>query len=571
MKFRSTLVLLAFALCVAPVVSGCKKSSDAPARASTAEVPKPSRQWLEGELPAEVGQGEPVRGGTLTVRLATEPAMLNRLHDAGQDGWMVRTFFGSVFETLLALDRDSAPDYRLKPVLAESYQVSDDGLTATFKLRKDVKFHDGSAFTSEDVRAVIEAVLDPKHPTHAMRSQFIDLASVTTPDPHTVVLRWKRPNHPGLRFFATGFPMMPSEALAGDFDALSINRAPVGTGPFKFESWETGRSISIVRSDTYRGAPAWLDRVVFRIVKDNAVATQLLERGEIDLMTLVLPMVWRELEKPKADNAWAVRDYNRIRFTENGYDWIGWNQERPYFADARVRRALGHLVPLEAVRRNIYLGLQRMTTCPYFLDGPSCDPEIEPLARDPERAKTLLAEAGWNDTDGDGVLDKDGKPLRFTFLVFAHSVNLGRLAPLLQEEFRRAGIDLEIERVEWAVFLERLRKHDFDMVSLAWSTLDVEEDLFGAFHSSQRDGGKNYVNYVNPELDGLLEQSRRTFDDAARITLHRRIHRVLFEDQVYAFLGARNSLDMVKKRVRGIRPSITWYDLSAIWLTPETP
>ncbi|MGA9522604.1 MAG: ABC transporter substrate-binding protein, partial [Myxococcaceae bacterium] len=487
--FRSMSVLLA--VCAAAVASGCKKGGDAPAPALSQTL-QPTQAWLDGALPPEVHQGASVRGGTLTVRLATEPAMLNRLHDAGQDGWMVRTFFGSVFETLLTLDRDSAPAYGLKPLLAESYAISEDGLTATFKLRKDVRFHDGSAFTSEDVRAVVEAVLDPEHPTHAMRSSLAELASVATPDPHTVVLRWKRPNHPGLRSFALAFPMVPSEALAGDFDALAINRAPVGTGPFKFESWETGRALSIVRNDAYWGRAAWLDRVVFRIVKDNAVATQLLERGEIDLMTGVLPMVWRELEKPNPENAWAVRDYNRIRFTENGYDWIGWNEERPYFADPRVRRALGHLIPLEALRRSIYLDLQRITTCPYFLDGPSCDPQIQPLRRDPQRAKALLAEAGWTDRDGDGVLEKNGTPMRFTFLVFAHSVNLARLAPLLQEEFRRAGIDLEIERVEWSVFLERLRKHDFDMVSLAWSTLDVEGDIYGAFHSSQRHGGENY-------------------------------------------------------------------------------
>ncbi len=562
LTFRSMSVALA--VCAAAVVSGCKKSGDAPPR-----LVHPTQQWLDGELPPEVLLGEPNRGGTLTVRLATEPAMLNRLHDAGQDGWMVRTFFGSVFETLLTLDRDSAPEYRLKPLLAESYEISEDGLTATFKLRKDVRFHDGSAFTSEDVRAVVQAVLTPEHPTHAMRSSLVELASIETPDAWTVVLRWKRPDYSGLRSFALAFPMVPSETLAGNFDALAINRAPIGTGPFKFESWETGRSIAIVRNDAYWGRAAWLDRVVFRIVKDNAVGTQLLERGEIDLMTGVLPVVWRALEEPKPGNAWAVRDYNRIRFTDNAYDWIGWNQTRSYFADPRVRRALGHLIPLDVVRKDLYLDLQRITTCPYFLDGPSCDPKIAPLPRDPQGAKALLAEAGWTDSDGDGVLDKDGTPMRFTFLVNAHSVNLGRLAPVLQEEFRAAGIDLEIERVEWAVMLERLRKHDFDMVALAWSTLDVEEDLHGAFHSSQREGGKNYVSYVNPEVDRLLEQSRRTFDQTARVQLHRRIHRVVFEDQVYAFLGARSSLDMVKKRVRGIRPSITWYDLSSIWLAPE--
>jgi peptide/nickel transport system substrate-binding protein len=547
--------VLFVALLAAALAPGCKKGPDAP-KAGGAAAPPPA-QWLSGELPAEVGQGTPVRGGTLTVRLASEPAMLNRLHDAGQDGWMVRAFFGSVFETLLTLDRDAQPAGRLKPLLAERYEISPDGLTSTFHLRPGVKFHDGSAFDSQDVRAVIEAVQNPSHPTVAMRAHVENLASVETPDPLTVVLRWKKPDHPGLRNFAVGFPMVPSEALQGDFDALAINRAPVGTGPFRFESWETGRAITLARNADYWGRPAWLDRVVFRIVKDEAVATQMLQRGELDLMTGVSPTVWRALERPSPDNAWAVSGFNRIRFPENAYDWIGWNEERPFLEDARVRRALGQLIPWDLIRTGIYLDLQPITTCPYYLYGPSCDPAVQPLRHDPGAAKALLAQAGWK------------APPHFTFLVFAHSVNQGKLAQLLQEEFRKAGIELEIERAEWAVFLERLRKHDFDMVALAWSNLDVEDDLTAAFHSSQREGGKNYVSYVNAGVDALLDQSRRTFDDEARAALHRSIHRILFDDQVYAFLGARSSLDLVKKRVHGIRPAINWYDLSSIWVQPE--
>ena len=537
-------------------------------------APIPTRAWLEGELPSDVYEGTPVQGGTLTVRLPAEPAMLNRLHDAGQDAWLVRILFGSVYETLLTIDRTRAPEYPLAPGLAESWEVSPDGLSTTFRLRRDVRFHDGSPFSSADVRAVIDAVMDPRNPTTRMRGYLTDLAGCDTPDRYTVVLRWKRPFLHAARGFALGFPMVSAKALQGDFDALPINRAPIGTGPFKFEKWETGREISLVRNDDYYGSKAHLDRVVFRIVRDGTIATQLFERGEFDLMTAIPPNVWRELEKPTPQHAWAIRGYHRIRFTENAFNWIGWNEARPMFADRRVRRALTQLVPVEAVYRNLTLGLEPPTTCPYYSRGPSCDPALEApdsplrLRHDSQRARELLREAGWADTDGDGILDKDGVPFRFSFLVFSHSVQGGNLAALLKEEFRKAGIAMQIDSAEWAVFLERLRKHDFDAVVLGSATADVENDLFPSFHSSQRDGGENYLSYANAEVDELLDRARRALDPEERIRLHRRIHRALYEDQVLTFLGARSSLDAVKVHVKGIRPSIDWYRLADVWLSP---
>jgi peptide/nickel transport system substrate-binding protein len=557
---------IAAACALACVGGACKKAPPA--------VPIPTRAWLDGELPPEVYEGTPVRGGTLTVRLPVEPAMLNRLHDAGQDAWLVRTLFGSVYETLLQIDRSRAPDYPLAPALAESWEVTADGLSTIFRLRRDVRFHDGSAFSSADVRAVIHAVMDPGHPTTAMRGHLAELAGCETPDAHTVVLRWKRPYPLATRSFALAFPMVPAKSLEGDFDALAINRAPIGTGPFKFEQWEGGREISLVRNDDYYGPKAYLDRVVFRIVRDATVAMELFKRGEFDLMTSISPNVWRELEKPSAENAWAIRGYHRIRFIENAFNWIGWNQERTLFADRRVRRALTHLVPMDAVYRSLTLGLEPPTTCPFYSKGSSCDPALEApdsplrLAHDPARAGALLREAGWTDSDGDGVLDKSGVPFRFSLLV-SHSVFTGKLAALLQQELRKAGIVMEIERAEWAVFLQRLRKHDFDAVVLGSATADVENDLFPNFHSSQRHGGSNYVSYANPEVDALLDRARRALDREERIGLHRRIHRALYEDQVYTFLGTRSSLDAVKVHVKGIRPAIGWYRLAEVWLSPS--
>ncbi|MBK7858347.1 MAG: hypothetical protein IPJ65_06935 [Archangiaceae bacterium] len=546
------------------LLAACPKKSTPDAGVSP-EL-QPSAAWLSGQLPASALAGTPVKGGTFTMRVHVEPNGLNRMHDQQAEGTMTRYTVGPLYETLAELDRDTHPRYDLKPLLAEKWEESDDHRTLTVHLRRGVRFHDGSTFSSRDVKAVVDAVRNPKNPTKAIASYFEDIDALATPDDHTVVVKWKKAYFLSTRNFLTALPMMPSKALEGDFDTLAINRAPIGTGPWKFASWETGRALTFVRFEGYWGAPAWFDQVVIRFVKDETVAAQLWEKGEFDLMTRIQPAVWRSIEKPEAGNAWAISGYHRVMASENNYGWVGWNEQRQFFADKKVRTALGHLFPYDKVARNIDLGLEEPTTCPYFAQGPSCDASVKPLAYDPKLAAQLLDEAGWRDTNQDGVRDKDGVPFKFTFVSNAYSVKLGKLLPLLQEELRKAGIEMDIEKVEAGSYIKRLREQDFDACSLTWSNADPVQDDFPTFHSSQAGkSGSNFVGYRNPDVDRLLEQIREEFDDGRRAALERQVHRALYEDQVYLFLTNRPTLDAVKVGVQGLKPSLAWYDLRRAW------
>jgi peptide/nickel transport system substrate-binding protein len=552
-----------FCVALALVGSGCPRSSGRDAGVALAPA-----AWLAGELPPETGT--PVDGGTLVVRLSSEPAGMNLLHDQYQDGWARRCLVGTVYETLFEIDRQTAPRYELKPLLAESHEASGDHLTDTLHLRRGVKFHDGTVFTARDVKAVLDAVMNPKFATGTLRAFFTDLAGYSTPDDFTLVVRWKRANYFGFRSLVTSLPMVPAASLSGDFDKLALARAPIGTGPFRFEAWETGSEFRLARNPDYWGRPAHLSRIVFRIVRDHAVATELWQRGDFDLMTQLQPEVWRSVERPDPANAWAVSGYNRIRADENNYSWIGWNEERAFFKDVRVRRALGMLVPYQRVYQDLQLGLETPTTCPFYVHSPYCDPQVQALAYDPAGARKLLAEAGWKPRESDGVLEKDGVPFKVSFLTNAHSVFLGKLGPVLQEEYRKVGIELEIENAEWAVFIHRLLEHQFDMASLLWAQLDVETDLFQTFHTSQS-RGSNYVSYGNPEVDSAIVALRSEFDPPRRVELAHRLHRLLYEDQVYAFISERPNLDAAKKTVHGLKPAITWYDLRSVWIEGARP
>ncbi|MBI3183650.1 MAG: hypothetical protein HYZ28_16050 [Myxococcales bacterium] len=554
MRFGLAFLWLAV-LCLLWGCGSCRRGQSADAG------PGLDRDWLEGRLPDGASAGSPVSGGTLVVRAMVEPGGLNYLHDSYRHGWTARMTLGLVAETLTRLDPSS---YEILPLLAERWEESEDHLTHTFHLRRKVTFHDGAPLSSKDVAAVMDAVMSPKLLTGGVRADFADLATYRAPDEHTFVVQWRRPSPLGFRQFAK-LPIYPAASLQGDFDRLAIARAPIGTGPFRFERWETGKEVSLVRHQGYWGEKAHLDRIVFRIVKDHTIAAQLFERGEFGLMTNVQPAVWRSIEEPGPQNAWA-RGYHRIRSTDNSYSYIAWNQARPFFADARVRRALAHLYPAETIFRNVDLGLELPTTCPYFIDGPYCDPAVKPFGFDSGAARALLSEAGWKDSDGDGLLDKDGTAFRFSFLMPPNAVRLGKLGPLLKEEFRKVGIEMSLEKLESAVLSERVNRRDFDAISRVWTEFDLEQDLSQVFHSSERERGSNFVGYSNPELDALLERSRGEPDRARRVELSRRIHRILYQDQPYLFMTARQSLDAAKKEVRGLRPSLVWYDLSRTWI-----
>lgn len=534
-------------LCLSALV-GCKSSSSADA--ALAEPVSPA--WLEGTLPPETTA--PRDGGTLTVRVMNEPACLNHLADNCRDGWVSRMTNRLVTQTLIA---PSATDATLRPELASEWLENEDHTVSTFTLRSGSSFSDGSPLTSADVIATLDAVMDVKRPTGAIRGEFSALGSWKALDATHVQLTWSKPSPFALRALAR-LPILSSKELAGDWTKVQ----PIGTGPFVVEKWERGQSLTLLRRP---GGAAYLERIVFRFVKDHTAAGAMFERGEFDLMTSITPALWRSLEGPQS--AWARRDWNRIKSLDNSYSYIAWNEARPFFADVRVRRALAHLYDTRLITKMVDLDLELPTTCPYFREGGSCDPQVKPLSFSPETARALLADAGFQDTDDDGVLERDGVPLRFSFLLPSTQVRLGKLVPMLQEQFKPVGIELQIEKVETSSLSARVAKRDFDVVSRLWTEFDREQDLYPMFHSSQIDGGSNWVGYSNPEVDSLIEQVRAEFDVPKRHQLEQALHATLYRDQPYLFMTTRQSLDASKRRVHGLQPSLLWYDLRAVWVS----
>src|SRR5262249_53934708 len=301
------------------------------------------------------------------------------------------------------------------------------------------------------------------------------------------------------------------QKFADRFNKHAAGRAPVGTGPYKFEKWDSGREIVLTRNEDYWGTKPYLDKIVYRIITDPTAALTALKSGEIDLQPRLQPLQYQD----QTGGAAFDEQFSKVTYWIPGEYQIFWNNERPFFKDKRVRQALTMLVDREKIIAAIRGGLGRVGVSPFAPQARDFNPNIKPLPYDPKRAAELLDEAGWKDHDGDGIRDKDGVKFKFEFLGSNGSAVFNQLSPVLAEEFRKAGIEMTERVVELALMTETLKEHRFDASVLGF-TFDLVYDPYHNWHSSSAAGGSNFENFKNAESDRLLEQARLEFDNEKR-------------------------------------------------------
>ena len=289
-----------------------------------------------------------------------------------------------------------------------------------------------------------------------------------------------------------------------------------------------------------------MKKIRFEFIADDTVALQVLKKGELDLAGL-RPIQWVR----QSQSARFNRRFNKYQYYTPSYSYIGWNQKRPWFSDRRVRRALAMLTNRPAILEKLNYGLGKIVSGPFYFESKDYDGSIEPVPYDPDQARRLLREAGWEDHDRDGVLDKDGVPFRFEFLISSGRRFAERLADILKEDLQKAGIRMEIRKVEWALFTKYLDERNFDAVTLGWS-IGLEQDPYQLWHSSQIERGSNFVGFDNAEADRIIEEARPEFDRGRRAALYRRLHRIVHEEQPYTFLFASPNLVALHQRFENV-------------------
>jgi len=509
------------------------EKSSAPHVASTAASPAYGDTLVEGTI------GE---ASTLIPILASDSAS--------------HSVAGLVYNGLIKYDKNLT----IVGDLAESYQVSPDGLTITFKLRKNITWHDGKPFSSRDVLYTYRVIIDPKTPT-AYSEDFKQVAAVTASDATTVVVRYAKPYAPALASW--GVAILPSHLLEGqDITKSPLARKPVGTGPFRFKEWVAGQKVVLEANKNYFEGCPYLDRYVFRLIPDTSTMYMELKAGGVDQMGLTPVQFARQTDTPRFKAA-----FNKYRYPSNGYLYLGYNLRHPLFKDVRIRRAMTAAINKDELIQGVLFGMGQKANGPMIPGRWAHNPNVKDIPFNPAYARQLLAEAGWK-PGNDGFLQKDGKPLRFTILTNQGNQQRLMTAQIIQQRLKQVGVDVRIRIVEWAAFLkEFIDKGNFEVVLLAWMT-SQDPDMYDIWHSSKTKPGElNFIGYNNPEVDRLLEEGRSTFEIEKRKKAYYRIQDILAEEQPYTFLYVPDNLPVVSSRIKGIEPApagighnlIKWY------------
>ncbi|MBN1496828.1 MAG: peptide-binding protein [Spirochaetes bacterium] len=495
-------------------------------------------------LPAGCARLAPAKDPhTLYMHMGAEPGTLNPITatDAYSHSINLR-----IYETLVDREYDTL---KIIPQLAERWEISPDHLTFRFYLKKGVRWSDGVEFTADDVVYSYERIKDPKVACAQLKVYYIDIRKCLKIDRYTVEFVYSRPYYLAL-VFCGGMPIVPKHIFdtGVDFNTHPNNRHPVGTGPFRFDSWSTGKNITLVANERYRGAKPEIRRVVYKFISEPSVALQMLKKGDLDVMGV------REIEWVRQTNSRKFNEkFYKKKYFMSSFSYIGWNESRVFFQDRRVRLAMTHLINRKEILDKLLFGLGEIVTGPFYIFGDSYNRDLRPWPCDPARAKQLLKEAGWEDHDGDGILDRNGKKFSFTFTISSGSKFAERLTSILKEDFSKVGIEMDINRYEWAVFLDKIQSRDFDATSLGWSDPDFQDDPYQIWHSSQIEGGSNYIGFSNREADRIIETARQEFDPAKRVKMYRRFHAILHHEQPYTFLYTMPALAAVSRRFDNVK------------------
>lgn len=465
-----------------------------------------------------------------------------------------------MFNGLLKYDKN----LKLVGDLAESWEVREGGLSIVFRLREGVRWHDGRPFTADDVEFTFRKLTDPAVPT-PYSGDFQKVSALTVIDPRTVEVRYKEPFSPGLASWTMG--IVPRHILEKEnLLSTSFVRHPVGTGPYVLVKWLTGDRVEFAaNADYFEGRP-FIDRTVYRIVPDQSTTFLELQTENLDASSLTPLQYARQTDTP-----FFRERYRKFRYPSFGYTYIGYNLANPMFTDARVRRALGLAIDKKELIDVTLMGYGRVSTGPFLPGTWAYDERVRPTQFDPDTARRLLAEAGWADRDGDGTLEKNGKPFSFTILTNQGNDQRRMACEIVQRRLAEVGVRMKIQVVEWQTFLrEFVDKRRFEAVCLAWQ-LGQDPDVYDIFHSSKTKPGEfNFVSYSNPEVDRLLDQARRVFEIERRAEAYHRIHEILAEEEPYTFLYVGDALPIVHARFRGVEATPSGIGHNFIrWSVPE--
>jgi ABC-type transport system substrate-binding protein len=480
----------------------------------------------------------PRKGGTLIWGHSETTQNLD-IHQTGTASTV--RLLQNVHNSIVTVDKS----LNVIPELAKGFEQSADGLTYTFHLRPGVKFHDGKSMTAADVKYSFERCKNKD--TGAVNFEvFNDVEAIDTPDDMTVVVKLKRINAPFLSRLAENGAGAIMPAGSGDIQG----KAPIGAGPFKFIRREFGHEVELQRFDDYWDGPAYLDKIISREVTEPTVRLTGLRTGE---MHLINDIPADRIKEVKGDPKFQVLTWFPLN-----WDFVNMNHDYPPFKDARVRMAIDLLIDKEALLQGALWGEGRTTASPSFPTSSSYDSALKNRAQDIEKAKALLAEAGY----GPGKLD----------VVFKATTNYPyhvESAQIMLEWFKEAGVNMKIEQLTWADWLSQVWVNkDFQISMMNFFTLWEPDFLYYSLWNST--GAFNYRKIKDPVIDDLTQKARVTIDPAARADIYKQVQQQVFDQTHDIILWFRNGSIGAQPSVGGldtiVHPNGSNFNFHKVWL-----
>jgi peptide/nickel transport system substrate-binding protein len=471
------------------------------------------------------------------------PAVFNPLLPAGASAQRV---IDNLYDTLLTIDAQSAA---LEPRLASTWQVSTDNMTVTFHLRTDVTWHDGQPLTARDVVFTFDAIrkLDA---APALKAQLAFASRVLAPDDRTVVIGFDRSACPLLAEVGQ-IPILPRHLLEGrELTNANFNtRAPVGTGPFRFERQDASGDVHLSRNDQYFLGVPHFSEWVYRPITDTAALSAALHDGALDLATV------SSEQAVALDTAGASR---LLAYPQPEYYAIILNMGQPSLEDVRVREALSAAIDRQGLLGEVFAGRATLLNGPLLPGHWAYTAATAPESYDPARARRLLAEAGWTDSNHDGLLEKNGTPLRIGLSVNGENALRQSIAARVQRNWLAVGVAAEVQAVEFSTLVERLFGHHFDASVFSWPVhADPDQTRFWASSQNVLWSGFNVASYssidkVDPALhEGLWAAA---CDPKIRAPAYAQMQAALAADLPYIFLLAPNAYVAASARLAGLQP-----------------
>ncbi len=485
------------------------------------------------------------QGGSFVYNMSAEPESLHPI------------MAGDLYETWVArytqdyLCTTDFNTWEMVPRLAEKWEISKDGLSFTFFLRKDAFFHNGDPVTAEDVKFSLEAIRNPKHQALNLVPYFEDFTNVEIIDTHTIKFVSKTKYFQSLNTLCTNLVILSKTAYGDIAKSVKMLKDVVGAGPYKLEKYDKGQSITLKKMDNWYGknVPALkgyynFEKIIFKFTKDDNILVEKLKKGDLDYAEFNSTDGFLKASgkpfKPKTELAKST-----ILAVKNdmpkSYGYIGFNFKDPILADHSVRLAFAHLVNRAEMNKKFSENLNDLANGPVPVNSKQAA-DMKPIEFSPKKAKDLLTKAGWSDSDKNGILDKviNGQKTDLRLSMIYANKDSEKQWTIVKEDCKKAGLELELKLLEWNTFVKTIDERKMQLWAMGWGGGDVEMDPKQIWHSSSASkGGSNYGSYANAEVDKLIDEGRQELDLAKRTVIFKKAYTLIAEDVPYVFLFNR--------------------------------